>query len=768
MSEPASNEDAGRLLRVTFNLPEKALPGSLTLTFTGPTTEVLTLNSAQGVAGLHSFILDASNPTSGAEIANGTGIPEGTYAVTLSYRDEAANPQAMSVPATNVQIRYGALDVALPNLQAIAVGSSGGLVHFPEAAVTNAVGAVQLTYSHASGSTFPNGVTHVTVTATDEAGQTSADTFTISVLGVGISTPTANATIKESAKGVKFEGTAGETVTGVELSINGRSALPAELATNTGVRKWTLITSAVEAGTNTVVATATDGALLVSSAMRSFFHEAPRPLALTIEPVGAGTLTFSPPLISGGKAGGGKTYAVTAKASQGYLFDSWSGRLSGTAATASFTFAEGDAVNALFLANPFAAISGGGTSFHGLIHPIGGSDRSAATEGFLTATLTAPSGALSGKVLINGFTQSFTGMVYGRGAVWLKSGGVLTPTLTFGTRTLTLSYNAGTGNDEFSISLSNSADGSTCEGTARRAIYSSTRLVTASFPGLINTPGATAASGKGLYTVAFPAAVQSPSKSASEYPQGDGFATLTLSNTGAVTVRGTLADGTTLTGTSALVAGNHCPIYGQLVTPGAAASVKGGVLLGTLVFDGTQPDTDVVGSDLLWFRPAVTELSGTTTTAMATQRYTDGWPAGISLDAVGALYEKNTHVQAALQLGMTEADGNGKLVFDGGRLSGSVTVTAFNVAPGATIGTSTVAKIPATNATFTLSFVQRTGTMSGTFTPNWANPAVAKTAFKGILIQKGPVYKGGYGYFLSNIVGDSDPESGRVTLGKQP
>ena len=65
-----------------------------------------------------------------------------------------------------------------------------------------------------------------------------------------------------------------------------------------------------------------------------------------------------------------------------------------------------------------------------------------------------------------------------------------------------------------------------------------------------------------------------------------------------------------------------------------------------------------------------------------------------------------------------------------------------------------------------LSLTQSSGAVSGSFTPDWANAAPSKPAFKGILLQKG-ANKGGFGYFLSNVVGDTNPESGGVTLSKQ-
>jgi len=96
-------------------------------------------------------------------------------------------------------------------------------------------------------------------------------------------------------------------------------------------------------GNNSVVATATAGTSTVSTAPRTFFYEVLRTLTTTINPSdAAGTVAFSPAL-SSGKAAIGRSYTVTAKANKGYFFNSWSGKPVGTAASATFTFAEGDA-----------------------------------------------------------------------------------------------------------------------------------------------------------------------------------------------------------------------------------------------------------------------------------------------------------------------------------------------------------------------------------------------------------------------------------------
>ncbi|HYF36813.1 MAG TPA: sialidase family protein, partial [Prosthecobacter sp.] len=147
----------------------------------------------------------------------------------------------------------------------------------------------------------------------------------------------------------------------------------------------------------------------------------------------------------------------------------------------------------------------------------------------------------------------------------------------------------------------------------------------------------------------------------------------------------------------------------------------------------------------------------TTVAALATQLYTAGWPEGIRVDALGALYDKSQSVQSTLGLEAANAtDGNAQLHFSDGQLTKDIVKTNFNITG------STVATLK--DSSYTLAPVAASGTFSGTFTPNWTNPDKVKPAFKGILIQKG-ASKGGYGFFISNAKSDLDPQSGGVTLG---
>jgi hypothetical protein len=419
----------------------------------------------------------------------------------------------------------------------------------------------------------------------------------------------------------------------------------------------------------------------------------------------------------------GSMLKLTATPKAGYVFDRWLGLPAGAFAVgnaATFNMPATDSsITAGFIAAPFAPPAGQSNSFFGLIHPTGVTSSSNATEGFLTGTLTASSGAFTGKVIIDGVSQPLTATFFGDGSAVFTNGATKQNNLTFGGRVLTLMFDTGTG----TITASLTKDTETSAGTATRARTTAT---------------------KGFYTLAFPATAQNPTIDTATYPQGSGFATLNVTSLGATSLTGTLADGTSITTSSAFLTGNTTPFFVQLSTPGAAAT-KGGSFSGTLAFYTTQDDSDVTATDLLWFRPAAI---GTTTPL-----YTAGWPNGIRVNAFGALYATTT-VQATIGLDVT---GNARLHFTDGKLNPAITKTNFKIIA------NTVTKNPTSDASYALALAPATGSFNGSFIPNWLNPSTTNPAFKGILIQKGN-NKGGYGHFLSNAKNDPDPESGCVIL----
>jgi hypothetical protein len=240
---------------------------------------------------------------------------------------------------------------------------------------------------------------------------------------------------------------------------------------------------------------------------------------------------------------------------------------------------------------------------------------------------------------------------------------------------------------------------------------------------------------------------------------------MTVSDVGLVTLTGMLADGVSVMASSALLAGDTVPFFVQMTTPGAPAKEKGGSFGGTLNLDPALPDTDVAASALLWFRPAADGFGP------ATDLYTEGWPNGIQVEAFGSLYATRVNVQASLELDGPNVDaddnpetGNAELQFSKGKLATDLTKNSFNIDANAVI------KITPVDTSYALTLAPTAGTFKGAASASMiVYPSIptllfgAKPAFKGILIQKG-TSRGGYGFFISNVKEDSNPESGNVML----
>lgn len=552
----------------------------------------------------------------------------------------------------------------------------------------------------------------------------------------------------------------------VTVSHNGDSPVNAVLGTpNTGFSAPFSLDITPVLGANSVVVKGYDIRGNIKTVTRNFtltggipltvYRTVPAPVATRPDVAGRVTVSTTPSrnvtaLVSAGPNGNPKvcnalptaTIRAVANASAGYAFSHWSDLPDGATAvgnTAEFVMpGTADSLTAVFIAAPFGAPTGASTGFSGLIKPDVGTTSSNSTEGFLSCSLTG-NGAVTGQVLINGVAHSFVGLVSGTGAVAFRVGTDLQAALAFDSRLLTMTYDVA-GRNHFTATVTSGSDSST--GTIVRSYYSTTRLVPASYRNVSGTSG--------YFTVALPSIAQVSAIALSSYPQGDGFATMTISNAGSVALAGKMADGSAFTtAISHLRSDNTCPIFAQFTTSGVSSSIKGSSLGGVLNFDFVQADSDVTSTDgLLWFRP-------TSTAAL----YTTGWPAGVKVGALGARFNKATTTQTSLALGSTGPTGNGQLEFADGKLSGTVTVTSFNVTGNA------VSKLSVTDKSFDL-LINAQGLFSGRFTPNWASPALALPEFSGIILQKG-ANNAGFGHFISNATGDADPESGGVTFSKQ-
>ncbi len=129
---PESHSHVNSAIRIKYNLPEPARPGSLALVFTplskDTTTVTVTLNPASHLKGEHTFALTGTNIKSGQVL---TVTPEGTtslrdstlYNVTLRYMDTLEN-KAASITAGSVFY-----DTASPQLAIIKPSPSTSVNH---------------------------------------------------------------------------------------------------------------------------------------------------------------------------------------------------------------------------------------------------------------------------------------------------------------------------------------------------------------------------------------------------------------------------------------------------------------------------------------------------------------------------------------------------------------------------------------------------------------------------------------------------------------
>src|SRR5439155_705636 len=114
--------------------------------------------------------------------ASGSTFALGTTTVNCSATDAHANTGSASFTVTVRDTTPPTISVPADNLIAEATGPSGAAVSYSASASDVVDGAVTVTCNPASGTTFPLGATTVTCSATDAHGNSSAKTFTVTVV----------------------------------------------------------------------------------------------------------------------------------------------------------------------------------------------------------------------------------------------------------------------------------------------------------------------------------------------------------------------------------------------------------------------------------------------------------------------------------------------------------------------------------------------------------------------------------------------------------
>lgn len=234
---------------------------------------------------------------------------------------------------------------------------------------------------------------------------------------------------------------------------------------------------------------------------------------------------------------------------------------------------------------------------------------------------------------------------------------------------------------------------------------------------------------RGRYTAVFaaetPAAQGLP---AGQFPQGDGIGFVNVSKSGKTRLVGTLADGSKVSASSSLSKTNVFAFHGL-------TDKKQGSITGALTFRDVPNTSDLDGADLVWFKPAGSK-----------RVYASGWPGGITVDLIGAQYQKPAGEAAIPGLPAIGPDGNATVTFtDAGLPAPLSTAVAID-------NRSRVFAQSAGADRLGLKINTRAGRITGTF----MHPVTAdKVKVLGVVLQK---QKLGSGFFLS------DPESGSFTV----
>jgi len=762
-STPSNNASLASLTLSTGTMSPAFASGTANYTLTVP-NDTLSVTAVPTTAESHALVTINGTAVASGNVSESISLGAGPATITTlvtaqdgtttTYTVTVVKPGSLALANTTFTVTSGTM-ATTADIVIHRTGGSGGTVGgLLSTSIGTAVSPAQFTTQANAPFSLANTQTvqHVLIPIAANATTTTAKTFTVTISGasggadlgtpisamviilppsagmdttkptVTITTPVNKVSLNDNTP-VIIAGIAKDNiaVSKVQVSLdNGANFNDAILtAPETASTNYSFAMTPIT-GLNSIQVRSIDFKGNISTVVTTSFTQL-RTLAVAINgPANSGIVTAGFAPASSRQVG--KSYTITATPKAGYVFNGWAvNDMTGTGITPAaelpaltFTMQENLTLTANFIANPFTPSLVG--KFNGLVLPDETTAPSVANVGLLNIML-SNKGTFTGSLKIDGVSLSVPGFFDNAGVA------------RFGTtraRSLTLKR---TGKPDLVIALQLDMTGSSgritgsvtqkllevvqavSSLTADRAHYSTASKVPAALAGAASKP----------YTLVFPAQDQTPAIALNTYPQGAGYATMTVKVDGTVSITGKLADNTAITASAPLSKLNQWPLFASLYTgKGCFAGLAN-------LADADTSTEDVTGTNFLWFRPAIAKV----------QWYPLGWPAGITVDLHGARYVVPAATPAASVFpGLLTPTSNATLRFSGGltgTISKDITISTANA----------VTNVP-TAASPTMTIAKATGLISGTFTHSDGT----KPAYQGVIIQKGSQV-GGSGYFIS-------------------
>jgi len=642
----------------------------------------------------HGAVLMTNGPNSVLTIANAQPANAGAYSVivsnSLGTATSSGTTLTVNVPSTAPAI------TSQPANQSVIVGQSATFNII-------ATGSTPLNYFWRKGAVV---VTNSTVASFTIANAQMTDAGTYSVI---VSNSLGTATSSNATLTVNSIITAPAITTqpASQLMFQGQNALLSVVASGTGPLSYqwrkngtrltdtthlvgtqsnlfTIVNALTnDSGRYSVVITNSAGS--ITSQLATLTVTNPTVWTMAVQIVGNGTVS---PNYNGQVLTIGNNYAMTAKPGTGYVFSKWTGGIYSTVPALTFVMQRALSLQANFIPTPFPSLMG---TYSGLFYDTNGVTHPG--SGFITINLTGNTGAFNGTVQIGPSKWSLAGQFDAAGdATFTVNRGIMTPL------NVVLQLDMTGVSDQITGTVTANDNSWTAQLLANRSVFNAT-----------TNPCPQA----GNYTLLIPG-----TPGATQIPAGDGYGTVTVTKAGLVTLKATLADGTTASESTVLSKSGQWALYAPLYNFGR------GSMIGWLTF------TNTVGSDisgwLSWIRPVIP----------TTLQFTAGF--SVMTAPVGSLYTSPTSGNPILNMA------TGTIALSDGALTQGFT-NQFQLN-----ANNTIVNLSANG--LQLSF----HTSNGTFSGNAQDPTTGKwIPIKGIVLEKPNV---GGGYFLNQN------ESGEVYL----